>query len=258
MSDVDDDADTPHQIGAPQAATGIGGVGGGGETTLSDFGLFSWPGGSTLIHFGTYQSPLEIIGESTYAYFLIPNVWAFFVASLVIAFQLYLFYILWDDSAEDEDQQAIVKDGEYIAGLIGGCVMLALRILPNLGQSLEILAMGLGLSTRNFYDKKGIKKFEGIKKCDCALIFVALTKLAVEVACVVVGLRFSLNRGSTIRATVTLTTVALFVEAIDERMYAFYHYWGNPKWVAWADAVVINKYGTISGGESDPISGVVM
>ena len=60
------------------------------------------PGGNFLLNLGTGtdETPLDIIGESSYRFFLFPNIWAIGLACFIVFFQVALFYILWKDTKD--------------------------------------------------------------------------------------------------------------------------------------------------------------
>ena len=206
------------------------------EDEMIDFGFFYWPGGIFILNFGTHESPKDLIGSSAYAYFLINNLWACLLALVVVVFQMYLFWILWVGSEEvtNEDFQ---DDSDYIIGLIGASFMLALRVLPHLGRSMELFFMGTGL-TRTFKSKQ-----VHLRQCDIRLVVVGLLDMLVAAACVCVGVRYALNQGSSTLRTITIATIAVFIEGIDEYMYNFLDYWSRPAWIRWKNYQIEKSYG---------------
>eukprot|EP00566_Odontella_aurita_P021376 CAMPEP_0113536820 /NCGR_PEP_ID=MMETSP0015_2-20120614/6476_1 /TAXON_ID=2838 /ORGANISM="Odontella" /LENGTH=225 /DNA_ID=CAMNT_0000436233 /DNA_START=87 /DNA_END=765 /DNA_ORIENTATION=- /assembly_acc=CAM_ASM_000160 len=196
------------------------------------------PGGKYGVNFGTHDSPKELLGGSAYTYFLVPNVWSFLVALTVVAFQLYLFWLMWTD-AEPVSNQDFRTSNDHITGLVGAVFMLALRVLPHIGRGMELLSIGLGLTFR-FAHLPEFRK----KSFDLKLTFAAIIDLLVGASCVAVGIRFSLNKAAGIRSTITSATVAVFIEAIDEHMYSFLEYWGRPGWVRWAESQIEKNYGS--------------
>ncbi|KAL7538299.1 hypothetical protein ACHAWF_006046 [Thalassiosira exigua] len=211
-----------------------------------DFGFLSWPGGKYGMNFGTHESPKDIVGDSAYAYFLVPNLWSFLVALVVVAFQLYLFWLMWDDAGKATNADFRETESEFVAGLVGASFMIILRVLPDIGRGLELLAMGAGITLR-FAHLPEFKR----KRFDAKLLFVAVVDLLVSVGCVCVGVRFSLNKAVSVLRTITSATVAVFIAGIDESTHKFLAYWGAPTWLLWAESQVEKKYGS-RPDESEP------
>jgi len=206
-----------------------------------DYGFFSWPGGKYGINLGSHESPKDIIGKSAYAFFLIPNLWSFILALIVVAFQLYLFWIMWVDSKNVTNSDFRESQSEYIMGMIGAVFMLTLRVLPDIGRGMELLSMGLGLSYRWAYRHE-----DRTKSFDAKLTFVGIVDLLVGASCVCVGIQYSLNKSVSVVSTITRATVAVFISGIDEHMYSFLNYWGRPGWVRWAEGQMEKNYGSKS------------
>ena len=205
------------------------------------FGFFSWPGGKYLLDFGTDESPKDLIGGSAYVYFLIHNLWTFLFGLSVVVFQLFLFWVLWDSAGEriNEDFRG---SSEWISGLVGASFMLLLRVWPNVGRGTELLCMGTGLTKRRVKELTR-KEPTLLSRCEWRLMCVGLLDLTVSVACLFVGYRYSMNRSTSVLRTITTATVAVFIAGIDEHMYKFWDYWGNPEWIKWKDAEIDREYG---------------
>ena len=205
------------------------------------FGFFSWPGGKYILDFGTDESPKDLIGGSAYVYFLIHNLWTFLFGLSVVVFQLFLFWVLWDSAGEriNEDFRG---SSEWISGLVGASFMLLLRVWPNVGRGTELLFMGTGLTKRRVKELTR-KEPTLLSRCEWRLMCVGLLDLTVSVACLFVGYRYSMNRSTSVLRTITTATVAVFIAGIDEHMYKFWDYWGNPEWIKWKDAEIDREYG---------------
>ena len=206
------------------------------------FGFFSWPGGKYLLDFGTDESPKDLIGGSAYVYFLIHNLWTFLFGLSVVVFQLFLFWVLWDSAGEriNEDFRG---SSEWISGLVGASFMLLLRVWPNVGRGTELLCMGTGLTKRRVKELTR-KEPTLLSRCEWRLMCVGLLDLTVSVACLFVGYRYSMNRSTSVLRTITTATVAVFIAGIDEHMYKFWDYWGNPEWIKWKDEEIEKRYGS--------------
>ena len=205
------------------------------------FGFFSWPGGKYLLDFGTDESPKDLIGGSAYVYFLIHNLWTFLFGLSVVVFQLFLFWVLWDSAGEriNEDFRG---SSEWISGLVGASFMLLLRVWPNVGRGIELLCMGTGLTKRRVTCSTGVTS--RLSKCEWRLMCVGLLDLTVSVSCLLVGYQYSVNRATTVLRTITTATVSVFIAGIDEHMYKFWDYWGNPEWIKWKDEEIEKRYGS--------------
>lgn len=212
-----------------------------GHTQLKHYGLFSWPGGPTVVNFGTDESPKDLIGTSAYAFFLVPNVWSFLLALMVASFQCYLFVILWNDAATVTNVDFRANESDRIAGIVGAAFMLSMRVLPRIGQGMELLSLGLGLTMRRF--RRPHLAASSFKEFDVRLVFVGGITLLVLSGCVCTGMRYALNKSASVYRTVTSATVAIVIEGIDESMYSFLKYWSRPSWIQWANASLEKDYG---------------
>lgn len=201
-----------------------------------EFSFWYWPGGPHIINLGTHESPADIIGSSAYSYFLVPNAWAIFLALIVVVFQCYLFVILWRDGDEVTNDDFREDSKNRALGITGAVFMLILRVLPRIGQGFELIGMGLGLVRRDISKPRTYE-------LDVRLLFVGIVVLLVATGCVCVGIRFALNKASTVVRTITIATVALFIEGIDEHMYSFLKYMSRPAWHEWSTKLLEDEYG---------------
>mmetsp|Transcript_23051 Transcript_23051/g.46773 ORF Transcript_23051/g.46773 Transcript_23051/m.46773 type:complete len:234 (-) Transcript_23051:212-913(-) len=202
------------------------------------FSPFYWPGGPTILNFGTRDSPKDVIGNSAYAFFLIPNLWSFLLALMVSGFQLFLFAILWNDAGviSNEDFR---DESQRVIGIMGAVFLLSMKVLPLFGQGMQLLGLGMGITVRHSHVESA-----SLKKFDAKLVFVGVITLLVSIGCACVGVRFSLNKGASVFRTITNATVAVFVAGIDESMFSFMKYWARPGWLEWALAVLEKDYGS--------------
>ena len=197
-------------------------------------GPFSWPGGSTFVNFNTDESPKEMIGKSAYAFYLTPNIWSKILAGTVVAFQFFLFKLLWEDLGDVQIDGFWQNDRDFFKGLLGATFMLSLRVLPKIGMGMQLLGVGIKTSKTTS------------KEVWSPLIFVGATSLTVAVGCLLVGMKFALNKRASVYRTIIGATLALNVESIDESMFSFLRYWGSPAWIMWANEEVEKKYGDSS------------
>jgi len=85
------------------------------------------------------EDPADIVGESPYAFFLIPNVWAAFGAVWVVVFQFSLLFFLHFEIKDDENAVAVTTK---IPGFVSACMLLALGVLLNIGKGIELVWKG--------------------------------------------------------------------------------------------------------------------
>ena len=164
------------------------------------------------MEFGNDESPKDLIGGSSYVYFLIHNLWTFLFGLSVVVFQLFLFWVLWDSAGEriNEDFRG---SSEWITGLVGASFMLLLRVWPNVGRGIELLCMGTGLTKRRVKELTR-KEPTLLSRCEWRLMCVGLLDLTVSVACLFVGYRYSMNRSTSVLRTITTATVAVFIAGL--------------------------------------------
>lgn len=195
-----------------------------------------WPGGPTIVNLGTNEDPLEILGESAYVHFFIGNVWSFVGAFAIVAFQAYLLFVLLRD-VMNVDQDQVPEGADKRLALASAMLLLALRILPHLGQGLELLWKGCKGFCRCFqkwlgHDNSGEESlpYETSLWSSITLIWVGIVEIGIGGVTVAIGVLTALNVVATLTSIITRVTVATFIEGVDETAYAFLKYWSKPEW----------------------------
>lgn len=210
------------------------------------------PGGWLFFDFGTNESPQEIIGESAYCFFLIPNAWSFLLAIGILGFQVVLFIILWYDTRDDNDTGDL-SGRDRTAGIVGAAFLLALRVSTHLGQGFELMVMGLFSffpclpNCLPFCKSDKQRDYEDHKDRAFLLFCVGLVMFAVASMTIWIGVETAL-RSDTVTLVITKVTVATFIERVDEDMYAVLKYFSKPKWYEEA----MEKLGSNYPKEPDP------
>ena len=207
------------------------------DDTKEKYPVYYPPGGRFVIfNFHTGESPLEIIDKSAYCYFLFANIWTFAISFAIVGFQVVLFYFLWKDTKDIETKVFTGSTSREVAIMCASFV-LALKVLPQLGQGLELALVGV----KGFYgddqDKKELGVLQSIK-----LVWVGVVIFAVAALCVWVGITASLKQ-STVSDVITRATVATWIEGLDENMYTFIKHFSKPDWFTDAIGRLQKGYG---------------
>jgi len=200
--------------------------------------VFYPPGGNFLLNFGAVDTPLNIIGPSSYRFFLFPNIWAFGLALLIVAFQAALFYILWKDTKDLKTQEFESSMDRWI-GIMCACFVLALKLLPEFGKGMELLWFGMRDLCRS---SATTKRTEYNSLQLVLLLAVGFVIFGVAALCVWVGITSSLKQGS-VSAIITRATIATWIEGMDEHMFSFLKHFSDPTWYSYATDWLEQKYG---------------